>query len=222
MCELAFLIKLSAGLIGLAESKRKIKIVKITCIVATVFFFGILIFEGFNTHLVVKRLREEEEYGHWRDYLWYTFGPFVLIFTSISLCVAYWFFSNSIHEHFAAQLQDEARRVKAVFILFSLSYISRTLIYLLFAFLSTKIDNTHSFAVFYLLYFFWDILPLTLIMKFHNFCFAAQEKYLREQEEEEESEPLRLTTASSFPASSSYDETSGNETETESEESFAR
>ena len=88
---------------------------------------------------------------------------------------SYIYLSWNIKQYFAKELQDEGNRIKAIFIFFSLSYISRGTVFLLVKLHAIK----HVGAVYYTVYFFWDVLPLCLIMRFHYKCFKEQDEYNR-------------------------------------------
>jgi len=67
----------------------------------------------------------------------------------------------------------EAARVRMIFLVFFLTYISRAIIYLI---ATNKIeDPKNSFLVYYVFYNIWDVVPLSLIMHFHYTCYEAQE-----------------------------------------------
>jgi len=78
----------------------------------------------------------------------------------------------NINKHFARELKDEGKRIKAIFVFFSLSYISRAIVFLLQILGAIK----HVPAVYYVMYFFWDVLPLCLIMRYHLQAFRAEKK----------------------------------------------
>jgi len=106
-----------------------------------------------------------------------TIVPCELVLISIFLTSAYCYLSVNIKQHFAKELQDEGERIRAIFVFFSLSYISRAVVELLSGVKVIK----HDFAVFHFMYFFWDVLPLSLIMRFHYKCFKAQDEYDKRQ-----------------------------------------
>jgi len=60
-----------------------------------------------------------------------TILPCEMVLLSISLACAYCYLSANIQRHFAKELQKEGNKIKAIFVLFSLSYISRAAVYLL-------------------------------------------------------------------------------------------
>jgi len=99
-----------------------------------------------------------------------------LFLICIGLCIAYYNFSSNIDKYFYRQLIDETRRVKITFVIFLVSYTSRAISSLVFYFKGERQLET----VYLVLYPFWEVLPFAIIMKYHHFCFAAQEKYLRE------------------------------------------
>jgi len=56
--------------------------------------------------------------------------------------------------------------------LFSLTYISGTVVNLLVSFKAIK----HVYALYYIMYFFWDVLPLSAIMIYHLKAFRSEER----------------------------------------------
>ena len=119
-----------------------------------------------------------------------------LIFISLVLTFAYCYLSVNIKQHFARELKDEGNRIEAIFVFFSLSYISRAVVYLLQRFMVIK----HVAVVYHIMYFFWDVPPLSLIMRFHYQCFKAQEAYDNRQAQ---SDAVLATQADSSDTSSS-------------------
>jgi len=126
---------------------------------------------------------------------------------SVSLGTAYIYLSMNIKQHFAKELQDEGKKIKAVFVLFSLSYMSRAVVYLLSEF---EVIN-HRAAVSYIMYFFWDVIPLSSIMIYHLKAFRAEEK----ESKKPVTDWTRQSTSSRTPATDS-------EAQSESETSEAQ
>jgi len=90
----------------------------------------------------------------------------------VSLCVSYIYLTWNINKHFARELKDEGTRIKTIFVVFSLAYVSRAIVFLLSTFGTTD----HPFVVYYIMYFFWEVLPLCLIMWHHLQAFRAEKK----------------------------------------------
>jgi len=91
---------------------------------------------------------------------------------SIFLASAYFYLSANISLHFAKELKNEGKKIKRNFVFFSLAYISRAVVHLLNQF---KVIE-HGFAVGFMMYFFYDVLPLTSIMIYHLRSFRAEER----------------------------------------------
>ena len=112
------------------------------------------------------------------------------------LVLSYIYLAVNISRHFAEELKDEGRKIKAIFVLFSLSYISRGIVYIL------QVETVIHYAlpVYYFMYFFWDVLPTCCIMWYHLQAFKAEKK----EQEEPEIDWSRQTMAShSYKAQSS-------------------
>jgi len=120
----------------------------------------------------------------------------------------YYYFDRSV-------MMDEEGRVKAIFLVFTLSYISRAILYLLNQFIIDEVANTY--LVYYTFYPIWDVLPLSLIMVYHRTCYEAQYAELMRLKQEAEDEANResvLTTFSSVQESSVQEQTTRQATET--------
>jgi len=108
--------------------------------------------------------------------------PFDYFSVSLGLCIASIDLLVNMHKHFAKELQDEARRIKVIFLVLTVSYVSRAVIYIL-----TLVGVIKHFTlVYYVMYIFWDIIPLSLIMYYHFNNFKAQEKFLKKEKALEE------------------------------------
>ena len=170
MVELAIQIKLSARVISPREAVKKIKQVRVGFKLAAAFASALGIFDVYNTVRMDPVIFSE--YKKWHDIVRNTVFPLQMVLVSISLATAYCYLSVNIRQHFARELQDEGKKIRAIFVLFSVSYISRGVVYLLGEFHVIK----HEMAVFYVMYFFWDVLPLSSIMTYHLKSFRAEEK----------------------------------------------
>jgi len=170
MLELAIQIKLSARVMTPREAVKKIKHVRVGFKLAAAFASALGIFDVYNNVRMDPVIFSE--YKKWHDIVRNTVYPLQMVLVSISLATAYFYLSVNIQQHFARELQDEGKKIRAIFVLFSLSYISRGVVYLLGEFHIIK----HEMAVFYVMYFFWDVLPLSAIMTYHWKSFRAEER----------------------------------------------
>jgi len=96
----------------------------------------------------------------------------------VSLILSYIYIAWNINKHFAKELKGEGIKIKAIFVVFALSFFSRAIVYSLE---TLKVIDDNG-AVFYTMYFFWDVLPLCCIMWYHLHAFKDEKK---EQEEPE-------------------------------------
>ena len=71
-------------------------------------------------------------------------------------------------------MQDEARRIKVIFLVLTVSYVSRAVVYIFK--MVDVIEDEHDWIVYLVMYTFWDILPLSLIMLYHYTAFEAEAK----------------------------------------------
>jgi len=80
-----------------------------------------------------------------------------------------------MHRHFNMQvMMAEAGRVRTIFLVFIIAYISRAVVYLIQMFMP---EHFIDFAiVYYVLYNIWDVVPLALIMHYHYTCYEAQQQ----------------------------------------------
>jgi len=103
--------------------------------------------------------------------------PFDYFSISLGLCIASIDLLVNMHKHFAKELQDEARRIKVIFLVLTVSYVSRAVVYIL-----VHVGVIKDFLLVYLvMYIFWDIIPLSLIMYYHFSNFQAQAKFLKRE-----------------------------------------
>ena len=99
--------------------------------------------------------------------------------------------------YFPHHLKDEKRRVKTIFIVYTVAYFTRAVTYVLYVQFFYK-DYFASHVVYLIMYFFWDIIPLSLIMWYHYISFKSQipTTASAEDEEDEQSEEERSTFSS--------------------------
>jgi len=170
MIELGIQVKLSARKLTPDEAAKKISKVRNCLKVAAAFFSAVGIFDTINFLYLDPEIVPDP--AKWHDIVSITIFPCELFVTSISLASAYLYLSTNIEQHFAKELQGEGKKIKGIFVFFSLSYISRAVVNLL---VSIKVIK-HGYAVFNTMYFFWDVLPLSSIMIYHLRTFRAEER----------------------------------------------
>jgi len=118
--------------------------------------------------------------------------PFDYFSVSIGLCIASIDLLINMHKHFAKELQDEARRIKIIFLVLTSSYVSRAVVNILVSVGVIK----HDWLVDLVMYIFWDIIPLSLIMYYHHAAFTAEIK-----KDERKSEDLERNSFASAASS---------------------
>jgi len=128
-------------------------------------------------HAKVNMQHEVGKFDGWA-FAFFTITPVELLLIAMCLTAAYRNLSKSIEKYFAAILHDEARRIKTTFILFATSLVTRALVFLIVS-LVPIIEENYKTLVFHFMDIVWDILPLTVTLSYHHFCFSAQEEYLR-------------------------------------------
>jgi len=98
--------------------------------------------------------------------------PFDYFSVSLGLCIASIDLLINMHKHFAKELQAEARRIKVYFLVLTTSYVSRAVVNILVSVGVIKI----VYLVYFVMYIFWDIIPLSFIMHYHHAAFTAEIK----------------------------------------------
>jgi len=160
MVELSIHVKVSAFKMSPETAKRRILWIRVCLTGAVVFYFGWCLFDALNLHYLFKHHFEAEE---WRFAMLYNDTPANYFSISIGLVISSIYLLVNLHKYFEKQLKDEATRIKVIFLVLTVSYISRGVVYILKA--QKVID--HSWIVYLVMFTFWDILPLSLIMFYH-------------------------------------------------------
>jgi len=121
-----------------------------------------------------------------------------------------------MHRYFNVKvMMAEAGRIRTIFLVFTLTYCSRAVVFLLGMY--DVIEDFLNYAIIYLVcYNIWDVLPLTLIMIYHSRCYDAQQRQREEEEaaaaaeaEAAENESSSSSSSSSSQSSNSSEETTG-------------
>jgi len=73
--------------------------------------------------------RTEGDEKRWPGVVDATIVSFDYFSISLGLCIASIDLLISMHKHFAKDLQDEARRIKVIFLILTISYLSRAVCY---------------------------------------------------------------------------------------------
>jgi len=111
----------------------------------------------------------------WRLDFTLLFPPIILTLLAIGLCVACTCLILRMNKFFPVNLKIEGHRIKTIFLVFTVSYLTRAVLSLglPIAKLYDKI-SVFAFQFTYAVgYIFWDVIPLTLIMMYHYKCFPT-------------------------------------------------
>jgi len=121
---------------------------------------------------------------------------------AIGLSVSIKTLLDTIKKHFNRQvMMEEEWRVKMIFLVFTVAYITRAIVVLFeFSYLTLveDVERVKKIAKDFLLVItvmlnVYDVFPLALMMQYHRSCYHEQERTLNEADQE--SRPLvRLTT----------------------------
>jgi len=131
-----------------------------------VFYFALNVFEASN--YLSGTLNDDLK--AWQEKCTLIIIPFDYFSISIGLCIASIDLILNMHKYFAKELQEEARRIKVIYLILIIAYPSRGVIFLL---LHYKVIE-HDSIVYMVIYIFSDIIPLSLIMFYHNSAFTAE------------------------------------------------
>ena len=127
MAELAVAMKNSAQVISHREATKRVVNIKIITVLTAVFISLIGAFESWNEfdYFFVPT----KDIPDWRETvsLWIT--PSVLIFVSVALSCAVCYLLRQLERYFKSMLKDEGFRIKSIFVVFTLAYLSRAVTY---------------------------------------------------------------------------------------------
>jgi len=71
-----------------------------------------------------------------------------------------------MHHYFAKRMKEESRRIKTIFIVLTTAYITRAVVYLAQIFFMERVIITY--IIYFVMYNFWEVIPLILIMVYHS------------------------------------------------------
>jgi len=111
------------------EAEKKIRHVRVALKLAVAFFSAVGIFDVYNILYIETVIVPDPK--EWHSVALTIVFPCEMALISSFLACAYCYLSVNIKQYFAKELQDEGRRIRAIFIFFSLSYISRAVVFLL-------------------------------------------------------------------------------------------
>ena len=80
-------------------------------------------------------------------------------------------------KYFSKNLRVEACRIKTIFVIYSLTYVTRGIIYVLHKRVYDQLWRIMTLTYF-VMFNIWDVLPLSLIMAFHYTCFEEKKRPL--------------------------------------------
>jgi len=108
------------------------------------------------------------------------YPPAVLLIAATGLTLSAAFLLFNMKKYFEKELEDEAKKIAIIFVVLTVTSISRAVASLL---QTGGYFGYHSFIVYLTHYFIWDIVPLLLIMLYHKMAFndEATEKVIKRQ-----------------------------------------
>jgi len=173
MNELSIRLKQAAALLSDQGARKHLRVNQVIISLMALVYITVGYFEYVN---FVELIDNWSDLGpppkRLKAYNWIT--PSVLLSISLGLTVSVAYLFVQIHRHFNRQvMMAEAARVRTIFLVFILTYISRAIIYLIQMVYIKKPANTA--LVYYVFYNIWDVVPLMLIMHYHYTCYEAQE-----------------------------------------------
>ena len=137
-----------------------------------VFYTALNLFEAYNSSVMLKQVSEGLDPAHWRKVVLATIIPFDYFSISIGLCIASINLLVKMNKHFSKKVKAEALRIKVIFLILTISYFSRGVLYI---FNQCRLLD-HYFTMYFPLMIFWDVIPLSMIMGYHFVAFRSEIK----------------------------------------------
>ena len=106
-----------------------------------------------------------------KRFFYENFQPTIFSVLSIGLTLACICLMLRMNKYFPRNLKDEACRIKTIFLVFAISYLTRVTVF--FDLPGSNVSYLASNLTYYIAYNFWDVIPLTLIMMYHYKCFPT-------------------------------------------------
>ena len=127
MVELAIWVKVSAFKMRPEAAKRKIWWVRVCLAGTATFYFGVNLFDTFNLHYGITN----NTVAQWRLIVNSTVLPVDYFSISIGLVISATYLLVNMHKYFEKKLRDDARRIKVIFLVLTVSYASRGVVYIM-------------------------------------------------------------------------------------------
>jgi len=133
MFELATQLKLHANILSTETATKRHKINKIVIAICSVLLVVTAIYSFLNAHVVMKNFHEDPDWEEpdWRLHSFTYTPPVVLITISIILTVSLINLFVIMKKHYDKNLKDEASRLKNIYSVFTVTFISRAVIYII-------------------------------------------------------------------------------------------
>lgn len=163
MVELAISIKLSAGEV---DFKRGMTQKNWTKVIVCAVSLPLILLGVWRGKITVDIYFAPENITAAKTFFFDWFAPTIFILLSISLTIACACLISRMNKYFDRSLKDEGCRIAIIFLVFTISYLTRATTY----FVLDAIGDVPSLAyhlVYYIGYIFWDVIPLTIVMIFH-------------------------------------------------------
>jgi len=184
MLELKILVEISALQISEKEGKKEVSKLYRNSVTIAVFmaFFGIV--ESIFCYYIGEA---------WSNWIAIILPSILLLSIGLKLSISYTALRKCVDNHFDEILREEKKAIKKIFFVFTISYFSRAVVYLVVngIYVIDSFSHVEDFVVATIMdvmYPFWDFMPLMIIMKYHYHNFSAQAKIQAERDAQEEEE----------------------------------
>jgi len=128
MIELAINVKLSAAKLDseTAETQKKWSKVMVCILSLPVIPLGV-----YQAKLGADFISTHVHATGWRFNFYICFTPVILIFLAIGLCYSCFYLIKRMYKYFDSSLKEEVSRIRTVFMVFMISYVTRAVISLM-------------------------------------------------------------------------------------------
>jgi len=168
MVELAIHVKFSAEKMDLETAQTQKIFTKVMVCVSSLPLIPLGVFRG---KILLDLIFAPESLTDGKLYYYDIFPPTVFVLLSIGLTIACTCLMVRMNKYFPRNLKDEACRIKTIFLVFTVSYLTRATVFLVLR----RVEEAYVTInlIFDVGYNFWDVIPLTLIMRYHYKCFPT-------------------------------------------------
>jgi len=163
MVELGIDVKHSAYKLSKQAAEKQKKVVKVC-----VWVFLVIMLPRTALIIIAGKEKENPHAPDWIHLYYHTHIPTFFTLLSIGLASASYFAVRNMRLHFDERLHGEIRRIKITFIVSTAAYMSRVVAFVVYNVLANheKIGLFLAVVIYYIGWFCWDVIPLTVIMSY--------------------------------------------------------